>query len=84
MEACAYCEKERAVHRDHILSRALRRKHPGWDDVTVPSCGTCNWLKGTRRLVPPSWEHRIPELEELSGKRWAVYRGGATPKEVLR
>ena len=77
---CSYCEKARQVHKDHIFSKALRRRFPEWENVTVPACYRCNMLKGTRAFVPPSWESRIPELEELTGKKWAVFTGD--PKEL--
>ena len=69
---CAYCGKP-AVHMDHLVSKSMRRRHPGWEDVTVPACFACNMRKGTRRLVPPSWKDR---LDELPGTRpWKVWTG---------
>ena len=41
MTLCSYCGPrtgKRAVHMDHIVSGSMRRRHPGWDDVTVPAC----------------------------------------------
>ena len=76
---CSYCGTAKAIHSDHIFSRALRRRFPAFTD-TVPSCAPCNWRKGTSHFVPPSWESRIPELEELTGKKWAVFTGD--PKEL--
>ncbi len=79
---CSYCGEAKAIHNDHIVSKAMRRRHPGWDDVVVPSCSTCNWRKGTRRLVP----HDYPDEEfaKLPGTRpWKRWDG--TPvTEVLR
>ena len=84
MTACEYCGA-RAVHADHIFSKALRRRFPDWQNVTVPACFACNMLRGTRRLLPPSWAHRQQELEELTGKKWAVWHGDPKElKEVLR
>ena len=74
---CAYCGKARAIHKDHIVPKALRRRHGGWDDVTVPACGPCNWRKGTLRLVPPSWADRLHELPGV--KPWRVWDGGRLP-----
>ena len=81
---CSYCEKARQVHQDHIFSKALRRRFPAWENVTVPACYRCNMVRGTRRLLPPSWADRQAELEELTGKRWAVWTGGKVVTEVLR
>ena len=79
---CAYCG-ERAVHMDHIFSRALRRRFPDFTDV-VPACYRCNMVRGTRRLLPPSWADRQAELEAMTGKRWKVWDGGEVVSEVLR
>ncbi len=76
---CAYCRKEPAVHLDHIMSRALRRRFPDFTD-TVPACFKCNMIKGTRRLIPPSWAHRQAELEELTSHPWQVWNGD--PREL--
>ena len=74
--ACAYCG-ERAIHLDHLVSRAMRRRHSGWEDATVPSCGPCNWRKGTRRLVPMDYE----PFDKLPGTRpWMRWNGD--PKEL--
>lgn len=72
MTLCAYCGKEPAIHMDHIVCRALRRRHPGWDDVTVPACGPCNWRKGTRRYYPPGFDR----VAELPSTGWQLWRGG--------
>ena len=78
--SCAYCGKP-AVHMDHIVSKSMRRRHPGWEDVTVPACFACNMRKGTRRLVPPSWKDR---LDELPGTRpWKVWDGKPQGAEVM-
>jgi 5-methylcytosine-specific restriction endonuclease McrA len=70
---CAYCGCSPAVHNDHIVPKALRRRHPGWESVTVRACMICNVRKGTRRLVPPSWADRIYELPGT--KPWMVWDG---------
>lgn len=79
MSACAYCGK-RAIHTDHVIPRSLAKKHPELPAellATVRSCGPCNWLKLTRRLVPPSWSDRIDTLNELlPGTPWRVWTGG--------
>ena len=79
---CSYCRKARAIHQDHVVPVALRRRHPGWDDVKVPACGNCNWRKGTRRLVPMDYE----PFDKLSGVRpWQRWNGEPMGAEkVLR
>jgi 5-methylcytosine-specific restriction endonuclease McrA len=68
---CAYCGVAPAIHKDHIVSKALRRRHPGWENVTVPACGPCNWRKGTRRLVPVGYD-----MSNLPGvKPWRHWDG---------
>ena len=43
--------------------------------ATVPSCFKCNVLKGTRKLVPPSWADRIPALKAAIPGAWRVWTG---------
>lgn len=67
---CAYCGTERAVNMDHVVPKSLAKKHPELPEhlrETVPACWKHNILKGTRRLVPPSWSDRVPELNEFFG-----------------
>lgn len=83
---CNYCRKERAVHRDHIMSSDERRRHDGWDEETVPACFDCNMLKLTRRLVPVGYP-RLEELRELTGREWREWNGDPKSKaftEVLK
>lgn len=84
---CGYCGVARAIHRDHIVSKADRDRYKiDKDDVRfhVAACGPCNWTKSTRRLVPPSHAHLVDELNALmAGPRWQIYRGGQVP-EVQR
>lgn len=76
---CAYCGG-RAIHRDHIVPIALRRRHTGFDgpEYQVASCGPCNWRKGTRRLAPVGFA-----IDTLPSSGWQVWDGGRIP-EVLR
>lgn len=79
MTACAYCRTRGAVNRDHVVPRQLARKYrenrraatrPRIPDEllgTVPCCFDCNIRKGTRRLVPPSWENKLDTLNEFFG-----------------
>ena len=61
MTLCAYqpCKK-RAVHEDHIMPWARRRKEHDFHD-TVPACFYHNMRKGNLPVVP----HGYPTLEEL-------------------
>lgn len=73
---CQYCLTAQATHIDHVVPRAMRRRHGIKDsDPTyhVPACGPCNWRKGTRRYAPASWAGR---LGELPGKGWQLWDGG--------
>jgi hypothetical protein len=76
---CAYCGG-RAAHADHVVPRAIRRRHPGFDtdEFMVASCPRDNWFKGTRRYAPPGFD-----LSLLPGKGWQHWHGGAH-LEVLR
>lgn len=78
MAACAYCAKARGVTEDHVVPRSLRKKYgvPKFLNGTVRACYACNVLKGSRRLVPPSWEQWITALNEAyPGTEWRVWRG---------
>ncbi len=79
---CQYCGSiARTI--DHILSKAeSRRQGIARDDEAwiVACCHDDNLRRGTRRLLPPSWAHRQQELEELTGKKWAVFTGD--PREL--
>ncbi len=83
MTLCSYCRKARAVHQDHIFSKALRRRFPDWENITVPACYHCNMIRGTRRLLPPSWADREAELEELTGRCWFVWNGEPMGAETV-
>lgn len=77
--ACAYCGIRRAVNRDHVIPKSLRKKRgvlPLHLLITEPSCFECNIRKGSRHLVPPSWEHLVDELNKVvGGAEWRVWRG---------
>lgn len=81
MSACAYCGKARGIHTEHVVPKQLLKKI---DRSTVPAelletvmaCPACNWFKLTRRLVPPSWEDRLPLLTEtFPGTPWRIWDG---------
>lgn len=82
MSVCAYCQKARAVNKDHVVPKSIQRKyalHPVLCE-TVPACFACNMLKGSRRLIPESWTDRLTLLRrELPGVEWRVWHGD--PKE---
>jgi 5-methylcytosine-specific restriction endonuclease McrA len=89
---CAYCgrrahTKDHVVHkhrfRDPRLAERLGFAHDS-DSNLVAACWQCNNRRGTRKLVPPSWEWRIPALNELfPGFQWQLWDGGRIP-EVRR
>lgn len=85
---CAYCGTARAVHRDHIVSSADRRRYGiAKNDVRyhAGACVTCNLNKLTRRLVPPTHAYLVDELNELTtGTRWRVWNGDAAGLAVGR
>lgn len=91
--SCAYCRKERAVNADHIVPKRLRRKkrpdcsprYPGWENVTVPACFSCNMRKGDRTLVPPDYP-RLGELQALAVREvWTEFNSDlATVRGVLK
>ena len=79
---CRYCggANGRAIHADHIVPVALRRRHKGFDgdEFMAASCGPDNWRKGTRRYYPPGFD-----ASTLPGTGWQEWRGGPH-LEVLR
>lgn len=80
---CAYCGSP-AVNGDHVIPRSLVRKYKRddgpsipaeWLEV-VPSCFSCNILKGNRRLIPPYWRKHKARLDEFfGGVEWRVWFG---------
>lgn len=82
---CAYCGKP-AAQQDHVVPRQLQRKLretgrrlPRDLEATVFACTSCNYRKLTRHLLPASWEHRIDELNELTGgSPWRVWDGSTS------
>ena len=79
---CAYCRRRLAVNRDPVIPKALlRRLLKAGLDISAellalePACFECNVLKGTRKLVPPSWADKIPALKELLPGPWRTWDG---------
>jgi len=81
---CAYCSVRPAGNLDHVVSKSMQRKYvqttgnlvPAHIAGTVASCWQCNTLKGARRLVPQSWEKKLPSLERhFPGVPWRVWNG---------
>lgn len=76
---CAYCNERRAVNRDHVVPKYLKQRLP--EDfptellLTVPACFECNIRKGTRKLIPASWEHHIPLLKAYIPGPWRTWDG---------
>src|SRR3990172_6561080 len=78
--ACAYCMKARAVHREHVVPVAMRRRyHIAWDDARfhVPSCADCNLRKATLHLYPRGFDVSI-----LPGNPKAWRGGDGDPATV--
>lgn len=69
---CAYCGG-RAIHADHIVPVALRRRHPGFDtdEYKVAACGPCNWRKGSLRRAPMGFDLSLLP----GGKPWRHWDG---------
>ena len=71
---CAYCLDRPAIHFDHIVSKADRRRYEGdWENERVPACGPCNWRKLTRHLVPRGFS-RLAELQAIDST-WREWSG---------
>lgn len=82
IEPCAYCGVRQGLTRDHVMPKHLvkRLKRQGREipaelTATVACCLICNLNKSTRKLVPPSWEDKIPALREVYNGKWRVWRG---------
>lgn len=80
---CAYCGK-RAVQADHVIPRTVRARLARCESKLDPlllglvaACRDCNEGKGTRPLIPASWEDRLDELNALHIGVFRVWRGDA-------
>lgn len=82
---CAYGGKEcgRAETADHVIPRSVGEKYElriGYS-VNAPRnlvacCQAHNYLKGTRLLIPPSWnEHQLDVLNDLGIGIFRVWHG---------
>lgn len=89
MILCSYCgprTRKRAVHMDHIVSKADRNRtrpdgslvYEGFGEETVPACGACNWRKLTMHLTPPSYP-RLAELQAIDST-WRGWDGDPKSK----
>lgn len=97
-QPCAYCG-DPAVNGDHVIPRSVVRSYnwsapaeaksipAAWLEI-VPACFACNILKGTRRLVPPSWARRVAAMNRFfGGTPWRTWDGSPTApayREVAR
>lgn len=80
---CAYCGQP-ADHMDHVIPKATEHRFDGdfpYIGERVASCKSCNWLKGTRLLIPPSWTQRLGQLNALGVGTFRVWHGD---RETLR
>lgn len=79
--ACQYCGTG-ATTIDHIVAKADRRRFGVSHldtEYMVAACSADNVRKGSRRLVPPSWADRIPQLTEaFPGKPWRTWDGSTS------
>lgn len=77
MSVCAYCRKRRAVNQDHVVPKSVAKRYelPMHLAKTVGSCFECNMRKGARKLVPPSWEKHLTELNFWVPGAWRVWDG---------
>ena len=63
---------------DHVVPKYLAKRHPELPPeltATVPCCFPCNIRKGTRKLVPESWDDKLPLLRELIPGPWRTWDG---------
>jgi hypothetical protein len=90
---CVYNCDQRAVHQDHVIARALFKRHrnlatllgfgPDGENL-VPSCFDHNIRKGNRRYVPESWADKLELINSLiPGAKHQVWDGGKH-LEVIR
>lgn len=73
---CAYCQKAPGVQRDHVVAKAMRRRHHiAASDARfhVRCCMTCNVNKLSRKLYPRGFDISI-----LPGKGWREWDGDPT------
>lgn len=80
-QPCAYCGRANPRTIDHIIPNADRQRF-GIDFLDerymVACCLGDNSMKGTRRLLPPSWASRVEEMNAaFPGAPWRVWRGGS-------
>lgn len=78
-QACAYCGCADPRTIDHILPNADRQRF-GIDFLDerfmVASCLSDNVNRGTRRLLPQSWAHRVEEMNaRFPGTPWRIWDG---------
>ena len=76
---CAYCRVRPGIQRDHVVARAMRRRHHIADSderYHVRACMQCNVNKLTRKLYPAGFDVSL-----LPGNGWRVWDGSL---EALR
>ena len=88
---CSYCGVARGTTTDHFIKKAQvrrsiaaarERENPRYK---VRACLDCNVALYTRLRVPESHAELIPELEAITGSKYAVWRGDAESlREVVK
>jgi hypothetical protein len=91
MAICAYCNKQPAIHTDHLITKNQARRNLAaarareQTRFKVPSCGDCNWRKGVRLFVPASHADFVVELEAITHGTYRVWDGDpAALREVVK
>lgn len=81
MTPCAYCQQRPGIHKDHVVAKAMRRRHHIADNderYHVRACASCNWIKSTRKLYPRGFDVSL-----LPGKL-SLWREWDGSQEMLR
>lgn len=84
---CQYCtgrSGDSRLHADHLIPKALRRRHRLRDDdpaYLVAACASCNLHKSTFHLVP---ENRAFMIPILPGTGWRTWDGTLPIPELPR
>jgi hypothetical protein len=80
-EPCAYCRERLGDEIDHLINKNQTRGNPRAaaerdnPRFMVPACHTCNGLKYTYHIVPPSHADQALELEEITFHEFRVWDG---------
>src|SRR3990167_3823329 len=94
--ACAYRRKVRAVQRDHVVPRDMRRHFAIAENDArfhVPACRTCNEAKYTFKVYPVGFDVSILPGNPKAWREWrgdsrriarsVVLRAGQSPRRLV-